>query len=776
MKRTVTLADGRDHTLTLTGDEYCHYWLCDDGRPMQKTATGTWRELSAFEIKNVQAKAVAIRKNNNTRRARRKAIGSFQPLIGKKRGIVILVNFQDKKFSMDNPRELYNDFFNKRGYTDYGMTGSVADYFLAQSYGQFELDFDILGPYTLTQPMKFYGAPNGDANDTNAQAMVQEAVRAAAKDIDFTPYDWNGDDEVNQVFIIYAGYGQAQGGEENTIWPHEARIGEALTFNGKTISTYACSCELANGSGTTIDGIGSACHEFSHCLGLPDFYDVNYNGGYGMSTWDIMDSGSYNNDSRTPAGYTSYERWMAGWLTPTEISQETNIKDMRPIVETPEAYILYNEGNRDEYYLLENRQLVSFDAGLYGHGLLVIHVDYDKSAWMANTVNTRKSHQRMSPIAADDNYENSVYSLSGDPFPGKNKVTSLTDESTPAGTTFRANRDGQFLMHKSIERIVETNTGLISFTAMRPLLAKPEVALESSTGKAFTIRWNPVEMATSYDIQVKEMPAKQSPEEAIILEEHFTKCYRKTAGFTDIGSSLSNYLDTPGFSGSKLYQSPGYLRLGTGTENGVLRSPAMRALSTGQLTIVMTLAPFTEGTEVNGNVRVVTNKKPTEEIPFAFTTAQTIVLHPTTQLDEAFRIDLVPTSRMYISYLAFYDGEFNADELGVEARERNTAPRHVKTSNLSTTATTYTFEELSPTSTYSVIVRAREDERFSRWSDEVVAGPWTDGIVLTRNNKQSTDRNSRILNDIPFDLAGRRIATPEGRGLYIRNGHIHIQR
>lgn len=772
VQRTVTLADGRSHTLTLTGDEHCHYWLSDEGRPMRLASSGKWRELTTFELENMQAKAAESRESSNARRARRRAIGNFQPLTGKKRGIVILMRFQDQDFSIENPREVYNDFFNKKGYTDYGMTGSVADYFRAQSYGQFELEFDIVGPFTLRQNMAFYGAPNGDNHDTNPRGMVEEAVRAAAKQVDFTPYDWNDDGEVNQVFIIYAGYGEAQGADENTIWPHESRLGEALTFNGKTINTYACSCELAGKSGATIDGIGTACHEFSHCLGLPDFYDVKYNGGFGMATWDLMDQGSYNGDSRTPAGYTSYERWMAGWLTPTEITKETDISNMRPLAETPEAYILYNDANRDEYYLLENRQFTGFDSALYGHGLLVLHVDYDQAAWRSNSVNTQKSHQHMSIITADG--DNTMGTLSGDPFPGKAGTTQLTDESQPTATLFNDNSDGQRLMHKSIERIQESSEGFISFTAMRPLLGKPTVKITSATESNVTIQWEAVPMATSYEVQITETPVKQSADEARTLEEHFTKTYKKTAGFSDIGSKLNDYLDTPGFSGTKLYQSPGYLRFGTGTENGNLRSPVQKALTTGQLTIVMTVAPFAEGTEVAGKVRVVTNGKGVEEVPFAFSTAQTILIYPEMQLDEIFRIDIEPTSRMYISYLAFYDGMFTAEELGIGAKVKAAAPRRVKTSTTTTLATTYTLTQPTPSSTYSFTVRALEDMRTSRWSDAVTAGPWGSGIDALRYGTQNGSHTTTATDRMLYDLSGRRIEKPTKSGLYIQGGKKYL--
>ena len=124
-------------------------------------------------------------------------------------------------------------------------------------------------------------------------------------------------------------------------------------------------------------------------------------------------------------------------MTPTELKDMTRINDMKPLTDAPEAYILYNEGNKDEYYLLENRQKTSFDAGLRGHGLLVLHVDYNKDDWNSNNVNANKNHQRLTIILADNAV--SRYNEPGDPFPGTSGVTELTNYSTPAAEVFNQN-------------------------------------------------------------------------------------------------------------------------------------------------------------------------------------------------------------------------------------------------------------------------------------------------------------------------------------------------
>ncbi len=65
---------------------------------------------------------------------------------------------------------------------------------------------------------------------------------------------------------------------------------------------------------------------------------------------------------------------------------------------TAAAYIIYNDDNPNEYFLLENRSRTGWDAGLPGKGLLILHVDYDWSTWNNNSPNDNPNHQRMTWI------------------------------------------------------------------------------------------------------------------------------------------------------------------------------------------------------------------------------------------------------------------------------------------------------------------------------------------------------------------------------------------
>lgn len=481
------------------------------------------------------------RRNASVATNGQKRVGSVSGgITGNKKGLVILVNFSDKSMVSSHTQSVFNNQFNKEGYSDGGHVGSVHDYFYDQSYGQFNLTFDVIGPVTVSQKMSYYGGNDSNGDDMYPATMVSEAINLVDSQVNFADYDWDGDGEVDQVYVIYAGNGEAAGGGSNTIWPHEWNLSSAayygdgsgaLRLDGVKINTYACSCELSGSSGTTLNGIGTACHEFSHCLGYPDFYDTDYNGGFGMNSWDLMDAGSYNGPNgygEVPAGFTSYERWCAGWLTPTELTNPKTVKEMKPLLDSPEAYIIYNDKNENEYILLENRQNEKWfkyvDTYTTPHGLLAIHVDYSASAWTNNTPNNTSTHQRMSIIPASgtygtlqsDNGQKYYYCIEsqfkGHLFSGSGTKTSLTGKSNASsgGKWFTACSTGSTTLNHEVTEINNAADGSISFKfdggEAEDDGSRYTVTLIAGTGTCSTTTWTQTEF-----MQTLTMPTVTPP-------------------------------------------------------------------------------------------------------------------------------------------------------------------------------------------------------------------------------------------------------------------------
>ena len=344
-------------------------------------------------------------------RARLRKTPQQSPFLGEKHGLIILVEFPDTKFQSEDSYQIWSDIANLEGYSDNKAPGSVSDYFYDQSYGQFRLVFDVVGPFEAQHEHAYYGTnkdwgkPTGWF-DQNVGELVEEVCQAASDQVHFADYDWNGDGEVDQVFLLYAGHGENDywSKDSTVIWPHMALMEEdwgyegGLQVQGMRVNTYACSNELS--SINKLVGIGTFCHEFSHCLGLPDLYDTE-RGTSVLGSYDLMDSGCYNGNGWCPVGYSSYERYVCGWLTPVEVNDPHSV-DIQPLTRDPEACLYRASPDANDYYLIENRQKESWDATIPVAGLLAWHIDYDEQAWIENTVNNDPDHLRVEHMTPDE--------------------------------------------------------------------------------------------------------------------------------------------------------------------------------------------------------------------------------------------------------------------------------------------------------------------------------------------------------------------------------------
>lgn len=494
IQKVITLANGTQVSVELRGDEYLSWWEGTDGTAYRTTATDE-NVFEAFDLEAQKPAAAARRARTEQGRVARLARvknslkgaddkmrglgGDHITYKGVKKGLVVLVDFKSKKFADGHDLEYYKNVINGKDFTDEeeGYVGSVRDYFLAQSNGQFELDFDVVGPVTMSKNYGYYGADNAYQKDEKVYEMIKEASDAIQDQVNLKDYDWDGDGEADQVFFLYAGLGQASGGSAGTIWPHESELRYwpcgVLSYPTGKINTYACANELqpeTQGSSRYISaGIGTICHEFSHCLGFADMYDTSGGGGYGMSVFDVMDQGSYNGNGFVPCNYTAFERIYAGWVEPIELIDPATVKDMKSVSDYGRPFIMYNYKNTNEYFLMENRQNTGWDEGLYGsNGLLITHVNYVPSRWANNIVNSSKEKvQCCTVVNADGSREiSNTLSLQGDLYPYESKGVTIndefTDESEPAAKLYTKNSDNSYALGIPITQI-KRSKGSVSF-------------------------------------------------------------------------------------------------------------------------------------------------------------------------------------------------------------------------------------------------------------------------------------------------------------------------
>ena len=609
-------SDGTDLYVTLTGDEGFHYCITLDGVPVVKCENGDYcyatlsddgvlvstgciahnaGSRSFNELQIIDTNDFADMGNtlaSKARAARRSAPAKAATVTttGEVNVPVLLVEYKDVKFTFS--KQELSDFLNKENYAGYEnpiatSIGSAKDYFIAQSGGKFKPNFIVTDIVTLPNNMAYYGGNDANGNDRRPGHMIADGLAAADPNFDFSIFDNDGDGKAEFVYCIYAGYGEnVTGNDENSIWPQQWELSATAgvkTHDNVKFDVFACSNELAvsedfseSYGGKYLSGIGTMCHEFSHCLGLPDLYDTS-SSGTGLSTfgyWDIMDSGSYTAEGYVPTGYSAYERDFMGWL-PLEVLNEKGKYSMKPLTSGGHGYKIVSDANSNEYYVLENRRQEGWDTYLFNAGMLISHVDYSATAWNNNTVNNTKSHLRLALVPADNeileydgtNGAEANASYKGDVWPGTSGNTEFTDTSVPAATLFTGGTLG-----KPVTNITLTD-GVVSFLFMWSLDAPAVLPATDITDSSFTANWQAVEDAAGYTVELQKVVelAEGEGDAIALLSEDFVGCTKANETISDV----NDHTATEGWSGSKIYGEQGVMRVGSSSSAGTLKTPKL---------------------------------------------------------------------------------------------------------------------------------------------------------------------------------------------------------
>lgn len=446
-----TQPDGSEIVVYQHGDEHFHWMTNEQGEWLHMDEDGFYHVTEALSKEAIAAKRAAspmqVKPKNEV----------ASPLNIAPRGLIILVNFADLAFtetieemdSMHNAKNYTRDYeYVYRGNTyQVSSEGSARQYFYDASFGQYNPQFDVIGPVTVSREYAYYGKNNVNTQfDQRPWEMVKEAcvIADTLLDVDFTQYDNDNDDIVDFVYVIYAGYGEADGGGANTIWPHSYQLSAAGAYcrlDGVRVDLYACGNEIDYYT-KKHTGIGTFCHEFSHVLGLPDLYTTEGQTHKTLGEWSILDYGPYNNDGNTPPAYSAYERFFMGWLTPEVIVDSANIRleelnssQRALLISTEDKHnLIGNDPKSTRFYLLENRQQQGWDTYLPGHGLMLTYVQYNATRWQENTVNNTSRSMGVDLIEADGKTPNSsgtgYLGKATDLFPaGATSYTQITDHA-----------------------------------------------------------------------------------------------------------------------------------------------------------------------------------------------------------------------------------------------------------------------------------------------------------------------------------------------------------
>ena len=426
---------------------------------------------------------------------------------------VILVNFKDVKFTINNPVKAFDQFFNgpkqiELGYGNALNHGSVAEYFYDMSGGNFNVKFKIYGPVTVDNNETYYGGTNKNNNkDENPRQLVKDAIaklQASSEKITDDSEFSSDNSTIDIVYIVYAGIGQNIGGDSTTVWACTGPF--STTFANKKTRWFSIASELSNasvdsngklssrGTSPAIAGIGVTCHEFSHSLGLPDLYPAKlpyYPSNQEMELWDLMDGGEYSGSYQgyCPTAYTAFEKNEMGWpVSIKELSESQPVTMTESTLDGGTAYKIVNPSNSSEYFMLENIKRSGWNSEQCGQGLLVYHVNRPSGDLsLSSDFNNTQGYPRMAVVPADGitlstddakNYSQYISSLTGDLFPGTGNmspntlnVTELSDaKPQPNFCWYDSELTQKLPTNKALQNIKYSN-GVVTFNYIHDVAA-----------------------------------------------------------------------------------------------------------------------------------------------------------------------------------------------------------------------------------------------------------------------------------------------------------------
>jgi M6 family metalloprotease-like protein len=305
--------------------------------------------------------------------------------------------------------------------------GSLRDYFLENSYGQYTVLGGVAGNRWFLSQYNYSRYYDGNYMLSTGAQLARENLQQVDQYVDFREFDRNGDNRIDACFMVHAGPGGEDTRNVNHCWSHAIPSFTYQTNDGVTIYgvTNVPEINLVTPSlDTTLCCIAVMCHELGHLVGLPDLYDPSRN-TWGIGYWGLMGYGAWGAGGNTPWSPSHMEAWskvQAGFVTPTLITQDTFNLRILDIETNPVCYKVWRSGlNTETCFYLENRQKKGFDTPLPGPGLLIWHIDPAQGSYH-NIVDLEEDStfhlDRGNGIRPDPHYYHEALGDTSDPLPG----------------------------------------------------------------------------------------------------------------------------------------------------------------------------------------------------------------------------------------------------------------------------------------------------------------------------------------------------------------------
>jgi M6 family metalloprotease-like protein len=334
--------------------------------------------------------------------------------------------------------------FQAQLYDGPNATGTVTEYYSEVSYDQLYFTGDAQGWYNVLGPIQNYSP----GSSSGGPKFVVELIQASDPTLNYADYiqyyDAQNKPHIGFIAVVHAGAGAEAGA--NNIWSHRWNFtvysGQPITtndvdpvsgFNVIIDGPYAIMPERSGGSNTSgeLIEIGVFAHEFGHIFGLPDLYDTD-GSSEGVGEWCLMASGSWGGNGSTPETPVHMSAWCKmelGWVTPINITSYQGPLSVPNAEENSVVYRMWRDGTlSNQYFLIENRQRIGFDANIHESGFLIYHVDDSQSG------NQNENHYLVDVEQADglrNLNNNQGRGDAGDPFPGSTQNTRFDFGTNP---------------------------------------------------------------------------------------------------------------------------------------------------------------------------------------------------------------------------------------------------------------------------------------------------------------------------------------------------------
>jgi M6 family metalloprotease-like protein len=391
--------------------------------------------LEEYNLKRIKTNMQRMNKNKSTRLFKT----SQEPVHWNI--AVLLIEFPDRPHTLSV--EQVSKLFNEPGFEGgYGSPGSFNDYFKEISYGKFTITADVYGWYMADSSADYYSYANDNNLQRSGELVANALDQADAAGVDFSKYDNEGDNIIDEIIVIHSGLGAAQKVETKYIWAHQAALSQEnrRVYDGDTLASYMIQEELQYNSFSDTNirqaGIGLYVHEFGHALGLPDLYSVaGDNGNATVGRWCTMADGCWLEDGKRPSHFCGWCKEQLGWIQPEIVS--SNGVTQFPAIDLNEngykKFLLYSAPA--QYFLVENRYKRGFDAALPGEGLVIFHIDNERS--------NRSSLPRKVDVEEADGLDELQKGISrgdnGDQYPGAKNNRTFDSFSYPSSRDYEGN-------------------------------------------------------------------------------------------------------------------------------------------------------------------------------------------------------------------------------------------------------------------------------------------------------------------------------------------------